>query len=83
MRKCKVPSPNKGIIEKKKTKGGHISSHFKSKYKDILTEAQAKDKFNRIGIPESDWHIHIGLTCGKVAPAVHQGNGGLFNVWSL
>ena len=54
MRKCKVPSPNKGIIEKKKTKGGHISSHFKSKYKDILTEAQAKDKFNRIGIPESE-----------------------------
>ena len=59
--------PKQGILEKKKTKGGHTSLHFKSKYKDILTEAQTKDMFNRIGIPESDWHIYIGLTCGKVA----------------
>ena len=71
------------FISKDKTKGGHMSSHFKSKNKDILTEVQTKDRFNRIGIPESDWHIHIGLTCGKVATAVHQGNGDLFNIWSL
>lgn len=75
--------PKQGILEKKKTKGGHILLHFKSKYKDILTEAQTKDKFNRTGIPESDWHIYIGLMCGKVATAVHQGNGGLFNTSSL
>lgn len=75
--------PKHGILEKKKTKGGHTSLHFKSKYKDILTETQTKDMFNRIGIPESDWHIYIGLTCGKVATAVHQGNGGLFNTSSL
>ena len=75
--------PKKRILEKKKTKGGHISSHFKSKNKDILTEAQTKDRFNRTGIPESDWHIHVGLSCGKVATAVHQGNGDIFNTWSL
>lgn len=82
MRKCKVPSPNKELLKEENKNWAYIIT-FKSKYKDILTEAQAKDKFNRIGIPESDWHIHIGLTCGKVATAVHQGNGGLLNVWSL